>query len=114
MAVVFNRIGVYSAGGEFIESTEATAQLETKMIMSSEGGFGAAKTYGVTYNFTTKGRGSTNQKAGDTTTTLVPDFLPTGGVCVVTSVKSTEKNDDYNEFEVSGTYYPEAAAIAQS
>jgi hypothetical protein len=111
MAVQFNRIGVFSAAGDYIESTEATAQLETKMIMSSDGGFGQAKAYGLTYSFTTKGRGNTTEKAGDTNTQLVPSFLPSGGVCVVTSVKNTEKNDDYNEFEVSGTYYPEAQGI---
>jgi hypothetical protein len=34
-------------------------------------------------------------------------------VTVITSVKLSEKNDDFNEFEISGTVFPAAEAIEQ-
>ena len=114
MPITFNKIGVQSVTGEFIESVESTKQMDSKMIMSSEGGFGAAKNFDPTYEFTVKGRGSTSVEAGDTSAAnYIPDYLSTSGVTVITSVKISEKNDDYNEFEISGTIYPNAEATVQ-
>jgi hypothetical protein len=112
MPITFNQIGVQSVSAELIESVETTKQMESKMIMSTEGGFGAAKTFDPTYDFTVKGRGTTTVDAGDTSAAgFIPDHIPTGGVTVITSVKANEKNDDFNEFEISGTVYPSADPI---
>lgn len=112
MAITFNQIGVQSVTAELIESVESTKNMESKMIMSTEGGFGAAKTFDPTYEFTVKGRGTTTVDAGDTNAAgFIPDYIPTGGVTVITSVKVSEKNDDFNEFEISGTVYPNADPI---
>jgi hypothetical protein len=114
MAITFNQIGVQSVSAELIESVESTKNMESKMIMSTEGGFGAAKTFDPTYEFTVKGRGTTTVDAGDTSAAgFIPDYIDAGGVTVITSVKVSEKNDDFNEFEISGTVYPEAQPIAQ-
>lgn len=114
MPITFNQIGVQSVSGEFIESVEATKQMDSKMIMSTEGGFGAAKNFDPTYEFTVKGRGSVNIDAGDMSAAgYIPDYVSTSGVTVITSVKNSEKNDDYNEFEISGKIYPNASPIAQ-
>ena len=114
MAITFNQIGVQSVSAELIESVESTKNMESKMIMSTEGGFGAAKTFDPTYEFTVKGRGTTTVEAGDTSAaSFIPDYIPTGGVTVITSVKLSEKNDDFNEFEISGTVFPDAEPIAQ-
>ena len=112
MPITFNKIGVQSVTGEFIESVESTKQMDSKMIMSTEGGFGAAKTFDPTYEFTVKGRGTTTIEAGDTSAAgYIPDYISATGVTVITSVKMSESNDDYNEFEISGTIYPSAAPI---
>lgn len=114
MPITFNQIGVQSVSAELIESVETTKQMESKMIMSTEGGFGAAKTFDPTYDFTVKGRGTTTVDAGDTSAAgFIPDYIPTNGVTVINSVKTSEKNDDFNEFEISGTVYPSADPIAQ-
>jgi hypothetical protein len=41
---------------------------------------------------------------------MIPEGI-TGGVTVITSVKLSEKNDDFNEFEISGVNYPQAQAL---
>ena len=113
MAINFKKIGVQSVTAELIESVESTKNMESKMIMSTEGGFGAAKTFDPTYQFTVKGRGTTTVEAGDTNAaSYMPDTIQ-GGVTVITSVKLSEKNDDFNEFEITGVNYPDAAAIEQ-
>jgi hypothetical protein len=112
MAITFNQIGVQSVTAELIERVESTKNMESKMIMSTEGGFGAAKTFDPTYEFTVKGRGTTSVDAGDADAAgYTPDYIPTDGVTVITSVKLSEKNDDFNEFEISGTVFPDAAPI---
>jgi hypothetical protein len=114
MPITFNKIGVQSVTGQFIESVESTKNLESKMIMSTEGGFGAACAIDPTYEFTVKGRGTTSVDAGDTSAAgYIPDYISESGVTIITSVKSSEKNDDYNEFEISGVVYPSAAATVQ-
>ena len=110
MPVIFNTIGVQSVSAELIESVETTKSLDTKMIMSSEGGFGAGKGFDPKFEFTIKGRGTTDLEAGDDPATLLPDSI-TAGVSIITSVKLSEKNDDFNEFEISGVNYPEADPI---
>lgn len=110
MPVTFNKIGVQSVSAELIESVETTKSLDTKMIMSSEGGFGAGKGFDPKFEFTVKGRGTTTQEAG-ATPSMVPDSI-TGGVTVITSVKISEKNDDFNEFEISGVNHPGASPMA--
>lgn len=109
MPVTFNKIGVQSVNAELIESVETTKSLDTKMIMSSEGGFGAGKGFDPKFEFTIKGRGATTQEAG-AAATMTPDGI-TGGQTIITSVKLTEKNDDFNEFEISGVNYPQAQAL---
>ena len=111
MSVTFNKIGVQSVSAELVESVEATKTMDSKMIMSTEGGFGAAKTFDPKYEFTVKGRGTTTVDAGDGS---AGDYLPSyisGGITIITSVKLSEKNDDFNEFEISGVNYPDAEAI---
>ena len=109
MAVNFNKIGVQSVTAELIESVETTKSLDTKMIMSSEGGFGAGKGFDPKFEFTIKGRGTTTMDAGGSPT-MIPEGI-TGGITVITSVKLSEKNDDFNEFEISGVNYPQAQAL---
>lgn len=110
MPATFNKIGVQSVTADLIESVEVTKSLDTKMIMSTEGGFGAGKGFDPKFEFTIKGRGTTTQEAGGTPS-IVPDTI-SGGVTVITSVKISEKNDDFNEFEISGVNHPAAAPIA--
>ena len=109
MPVTFNKIGVQSVTAELIESVETTKSLDTKMIMSSEGGFGAGKGFDPKFEFTIKGRGTTSTDAGGTAA-MIPEGI-TGGITVITSVKLSEKNDDFNEFEISGVNYPQAQAL---
>ena len=109
MAVNFNKIGVQSVTAELIESVETTKSLDTKIIMSSEGGFGAGKGFDPKFEFTIKGRGTTTMDAGGNPT-MIPEGI-TGGITVITSVKVSEKNDDFNEFEISGVNYPQAQAL---
>jgi hypothetical protein len=110
MAVTFSKIGVQSVSAELIESVETTKSLDTKMIMSSEGGFGAGKGFDPKFEFSVKGRGAATVDAGGAVGAYLPEGI-TGGVTVITSVKLSEKNDDFNEFEISGVNYPQAQPL---
>lgn len=106
MSAVFNKIGVTSVSGELLESVEVTKTVETKMIKATDGGFGQGKGSGAKIEYTVKGRGATDVKVGASS-----GYLPSsiqGGVTIVTSVKISQKNDDYNDFEISGVNYPDA------
>jgi hypothetical protein len=99
-------IGVKQVTAQFIESVEVSKNFETKMIMSTEGGFGAAKAFDPKFEFTVKGRGSTEVEAGSSGGNLVPSEVD--GKVIITSVKNSQTNDDFNSFEVTGVAYPGA------
>ena len=99
-------IGINEVSASFIESVDVSKSFETKMIMSSEGGFGAANAFDPKFEFTVKGRGSTTVTAGSDGGALKPASVE--GKVIITSVKVTETNDDFNSFEVTGVAYPDA------
>ena len=110
MATIFNKIGIQSVGAEFVESVEVTKTVDTKLIKSTDGGFGAGKGFDPKFECSVKGRGSTSMTAGQTNPgAYLPDSIA-GGLTIITGVKISQKNDDYNEFEVSGVNYPGAQA----
>jgi hypothetical protein len=75
------------------------------MVMDRLGEFSEARIVDVTQSFTVRGTGTTAVSIGSTSG--APSAL--SGKIVVTSVKQTQSNEDFEKFEYSGTAYPSAS-----
>lgn len=100
-----NGFGISALTGSLIESVEISIDSETKMVMDRLGEFSEARIVDVTQSFTVRGTGTTAVSIGSTSG--APSAL--SGKIVVTSVKQTQTNEDFEKFEYSGTAYPSAS-----
>lgn len=100
-----NGFGISALTGSLIESVEISYDSETKMVMDRLGEFSEARIVDVTQSFTVRGTGTTAVSIGSTSG--APSAL--SGKIVVTSVKQTQSNEDFEKFEYSGTAYPSAS-----
>ena len=100
-----NGFGISALTGSLIESVEISYDSETKMVMDRLGEFSEARIVDVTQSFTVRGTGTTAVSIGSTSG--APSAL--SGKIVVTSVKQTQTNEDFEKFEYSGTAYPSAS-----
>jgi hypothetical protein len=100
-----NGFGIQALTGTLVESVEISYDSETKTLMDREGNFSEAKLMDTSIGFTVRGAGTSAVAIGGTT------GAPSGvsGKVVVTSVKRTQTNEDYERFEYSGTAYPNAS-----
>lgn len=100
-----NGFGIAALSGSLVESVEISYESEEKMLMDRLGEFSEARLVDVTTTFTVRGSGDTGVSIGGTS------GAPTGvsGKVVITSVKKTQTNDDFEKFEYSGTAYPSAS-----
>jgi hypothetical protein len=99
-----NGFGIAAISGALIESVEVNYQSETKSVMTYDGGFSEARISDITQTFTVRGTGTTGVTIGSSSG--APSGL--GGQVVVTSVKRTQSNENFEKFEYSGTAYPNA------
>jgi len=111
-AKLFDELGVGAVTAALVETTEWTKKIEHKIVQKSDGKFDSGKKVDPMFEFSTKGKGS-----ADLATLLGTDgdadYVPSAisdGVTIITSVKNSQKNDDFNSFEVSGVNYPGATA----
>ena len=109
MPATFDEIGVGTVTGALVESVEVSKKLDHKIVKKSTGAFDSGNKFDPTYEFSVKGRGSVEVASliGKTAGAYQPDVI-TGGVTIVTSVKLSESNEDFNSFEISGSNYPNA------
>lgn len=100
-----NGFGITQVDGESIESVDVSFDTETKMLMNAYGEFSEAKVYDVTASFSVKGFGTPSVSIGGSSG--APDLV--SGKVIVTSVKRTQTNEDFERFEYSGTAYLSAS-----
>ena len=108
MPVNLNAIGIQSIELTLAESVERTAKVETAAVNNYLGGFGHAATYDPTTDFSVSGRGDLPAGLAVGISGDGIDGLFTAGTTIVTSVTESERNDDFNSWELSGTNYPAA------
>ena len=110
MPAAFNEIGVNCVSAALVESVDVQKQLEHKILKKSDGAFEAGNRYDPSFSFTVKGRGLADESLlGGSSGSYVPEQI-TGGTTIITSVKNSQTNEDYNSFEVSGVNHPAASA----
>ena len=100
-----SNIGITQATGTLLESVEWERKLEEKVIKDLSGGFGQGQAFDPLIEFSVKGRGDTAMAVGVGATGIA---AITGGTTLILKVKRSQKNDDFNSFEYSGTNYPNA------
>jgi len=100
-----SNIGITQATGTLLESVEWERKLEQKVIKDLSGGFGQGQAFDPLIEFSVKGRGDTAMAVGVGASGIA---AITGGTTLILKVKRSQKNDDFNSFEYSGTNYPNA------
>jgi len=91
------------AGG-VVESVDVDYKAEVKVLKDTDGGFSEARAIAAEYSFSVRGKGVATVTAGGSTG--APSNV--SGKIIITSVKQTQTNDDWESFEYSGSAYPNA------
>jgi hypothetical protein len=98
-------VTLVSGGGGIYESVDLESKVDLKVLVDSSGVFSAAQAMAPTFTFSVRGKGTApvaiKASSGN----------PSGasGKVIVTSVKLTQSNEDWQGFEYSGTSYPGVA-----
>lgn len=104
-------VGIQSSGLALLESIDYTKKLEEAVITDSDSSFGDAEAFNPTIDFSLKGRG--DLPAGiavgtDGGAVSLSGITDGGGTLLVLSTKQSESSTDFNGWEASGTYFPNA------
>ena len=99
--------GITRHSGALIDSVETTKSIQVKELVGSDGEVARIKTYKSMTEGSVKGHGSVTiaPGVGDAGVDGV-----SGGVTVVTELKETDHNEDFNEWEYNFKNYPNATA----
>lgn len=110
MPAAFNEIGIGSITASLVESLDVEKKIDHKVIKTNLGGFAQGHKFDPMFEFSVKGRGSASATLlGGSGSTYAPSQI-SGGTTILTSVKNSESNEDFNSFEVAGVNYPSAGA----
>lgn len=113
MAANLDSIGIQSWTaplGAVCDSLDYEKRVDEVIIPNCTSGFGLGETIDPIIDFSIKGYGDLptgfvagGNGGGEADITGVNDGA---GTIIIESVKQAEKNDMYNAFEISGTYFP--------
>jgi hypothetical protein len=96
-----------TSGGGYCESIDIEKKAEVKQLLTSTGRHGAAHTYDNVFTFSARGKGTNPYTAG-----AGDGGLPVDGAAVITSCKTTTKNDDWEGWEITGISYEHGAVVS--
>ena len=98
-------IGVSLVSHATAQSAEISSKGEVKILTDKSGNYSQAAVQDPTFEFSVRGKGASCPASikGNT-------GAPTGatGKVIITSVKESTSNDDWEEWEYSGSAYPSA------
>jgi hypothetical protein len=97
-------IGVTLMGDSSATKVTLTEKLETKTYVQADSSYGGAKAFDPTYDFSAEGYGTNPYSF-----TSAPSFTGTTGLVLVETYGLTAKNDDFQQWKVSGKIFPAAA-----
>src|SRR4051812_1317679 len=96
--------GIFTyTGGTWTDEVQVTPTIEIVKRRGSDGTFVKGKALNPTNDFSIKGGGGTVSAVGLATLTLVGI---SGGVKYIEKAPHTDKNNDFDDFECSGTHLP--------
>lgn len=113
MAVDLDDVGIQSVAGiTLLQSVEYEKKLDEAVVSSCTSAFGAAEAFNPTFEFSMKGAGDIPVALAigtdGSTSADIADVNDGTGTRIITNVKEMEKNEDFNGWEISGTYWPNA------
>ena len=109
MAATFEEIGVECVTATLVESVDVTKSIDHKIVKKNDGSFDSGAKFDPSFSFSVKGKGSAaDSELGGSGGSYLPDQIA-GGTTIITSVKNSETNEDFNSFEVTGVNYPAGA-----
>jgi hypothetical protein len=100
-----NGFGITLVADTLAESVDVSFETDVKVLIDKSGEFSQAQVYDVTGTFSVKGSGTTSIAVGSASG--APSNL--SGKVIVTSVKKSQSNEDFEKFEYSGTCYLSAS-----
>jgi hypothetical protein len=109
MPAVTAAIGISSFTSGTINKVTTSRKVETKVLKNFDGGFSAAAKMDPTSSFTVSGQGDYPSITLGVASTNIPSSI-SGGIIVITSLKKTESNQDFQSWEYSGDHYPNATS----
>lgn len=97
-------IGVTLVTEATAQSAEVSSKGDVKVLTDRSGAYSQAALHDPTFEFSVRGKGAVCPVA------LKASTAPTGvsGKVIVTTVKESTSNDDWEEWEYSGSGYPAA------
>jgi hypothetical protein len=108
MPATFNNIGIGSVSASLIEALDVEKKIDHKVIKKSDGTFDSGNRFDPMFEFSVKGRGSAETSlVGGAGGSFAPSQV-SGGTTIITKVRNSESNEDFNSFEVAGVNYPAA------
>lgn len=115
MAANLDDVGIQSSGLALLESIDYSKKLEEAVIMASDSSFGDAEAFNPTIDWSLKGRGDIPVALvvgtdGGLSAPLT-GITDGAGTLLVLSTKEDESNTDFNGWEASGKYFPNATPI---
>lgn len=94
-----------TAGSTIYESVDVEMKAEVKVLIDSSGAYSEGRAISSEYSFSVKGKGTSGVTIGGSTG--APSNV--SGKVIITSVKTTQSNEDWVGFEYSGSAYPDAS-----
>ena len=92
-------------GGDFLDEVKVGNEIELAKRRGTNGTFKRAKVFNPTATFDIKGGGASGLALGLSTDSITG---LDGGVKYITKDDHTEKNNDFDDFAISGEYLPGA------
>jgi hypothetical protein len=114
MPANLNDVGIQASSLTLLETVDYSKKLEEAVIMDSDSSFGDAEAFNPIIEFSLKGRGdlpsgiAIGTDGGASGAVDLTGINDGSGTLIITSVKQSESNTDFNAWECSGTYYPSA------
>jgi hypothetical protein len=111
MPVNFTAPGIQSHSATLLESLDYEKKLEEAVMVAANSGFGHAEAFNPTVDWNLKGGGDTPALAAVGIAAAVLNITGVtdgGGTNICKSLKRNETNTNFNGWDASGTYYPNA------
>jgi len=108
MPADFTKIGIQSVGITLAQKFDIEKKLEEKVLLDKDGKFAQGDARDPIFEFSIEGKGDlpSGIALGSDGGLAIEGI--SGGKTIIKQVSETEKNDDWNEWKISGMNYPAA------
>lgn len=108
MPVNFDAVGLQSVDETLAQSFDIEKSVESAIVQDQLGAFNTGKTFDPVFDFTLSGSGDIPAALVIASNGSLTIAGVTGGVTILTRVRETNKNVDWNSWETSGKNFPNA------